>query len=62
MLLIPACTISHIRTITSLSKEMRDYYTTFAPEQTNRLKKYYAAEQGSVTAKSTRNANAAKAQ
>ena len=29
--------ISRIRTITSLSKEMRGNYTTFAPEQTSRL-------------------------
>ena len=43
--------ISRIRTITSLSKEMRGNYTTFAPEQTSRLIRYYATERGSVTAK-----------
>ena len=42
--------ISHIRTITSLSKEMHGNYTTFAPEQTSRLIRYYAAERESVTA------------
>ena len=48
---VPACAISHIRTITSLSKEMRGNYTTFAPEQTSRLIRYYAGELGSVTEK-----------
>ena len=47
---VPACAISRIRTITSLSKEMRGNYTTFAPEQTSRLIRYYAAERESVTA------------
>ena len=48
---VPACAISRFERLPVFRKKCCGHYTTISPEQTSRLKWYYAAERESVTAK-----------